>query len=207
MRRITKGTEPTQLTNWKRLNPHANYSNLGDDAVGITVRQEIKRACLVEQKYICAYCCDRITETNSHNEHLISQAVNNGLSLTFINIVASCNGKNHCGHFKGNDAITLTPLMPECEVEVKYQLNGKMSHANQRSESLISVVGLQNKALVNKRKELVNMLIINKIGDELHLLDNELLELLADDLLIQDVDGKLEAFSPVLACILRNYIF
>lgn len=52
MRKIIKGSEPTELSQWKRYNPNKRYQNLTK-----VERQAIRQACLEEQYYLCAYCC------------------------------------------------------------------------------------------------------------------------------------------------------
>jgi len=151
--------------------------------------------------------CDRISATICHNEHIQSQGAAQQLSLDFTNIVASCQSKKHFGHYKGDGVITLTPLMTECESEIRYNLNGNITHTTPRAQNFISVLGLRTKGLGYKRKKLVELLIFDQIGgEELIVLDNELLELLIADLLAPSQDQKLEAFSPILARILSRFI-
>ena len=47
MRTISKGTEPSSLTGWKRANPNKQYRDLESD-----IRQEIRDFALKEQFYI-----------------------------------------------------------------------------------------------------------------------------------------------------------
>ncbi|MEN8215065.1 MAG: hypothetical protein ABFS56_01540 [Pseudomonadota bacterium] len=60
-------------------------------------RQAIRDSCLEEQYYLCAYCCQRIDDKNSHNEHIQAQSVAPNQMLNFHNIVASCNQSKQCG--------------------------------------------------------------------------------------------------------------
>ena len=207
MRLIVKGPEPAALTLWKSDFPGGTYDQLTDTR-GIAVRKSIRTACISEQKYICAYCCDRIDNSNSHNEHIQPQGAAPHATLDYENIVASCQSNRHCGHKKDSNIIQLTPLMPSCETEVKYYLSGKMSHSTPRGQQFHTVLGLRESSLTSRRKQLIDTLIFS-IGtneDEIELMDDELLEMLIEDLKKTDAAGRLEAFAPVLSCILTEYL-
>jgi len=67
-------------------------------------------------------------------------------------------------------------------------------------------LGDGNKALINKRKQLVETLIYQWDSPEnLRLLDDDLLKMIMDEL-SQPQDGKLDAFAPILQNILRQFI-
>lgn len=208
MRRITKGVEPQSLTQFKVDFPSLKYNDL--DNGHENVRIDIRSSCLYEQFYLCAYCCDRITINNSHNEHIIPQGspLGQNLTLDFDNIVASCQSRNHCGHRKDNKIINVTPLMASCENEIVYQLNGKMTHRSQNAQSTISTLNLRNGGLVNKRKSIIDIVLFQYVEDltELALEENEYLELIIDEIIQPDSDGKLEAFSPVIVNILSQFL-
>ena len=208
MRQINKSPEPISLTTWKRHNLNKTYRNLKNDENAYKVRIDIRNTCITEQYHLCAYCCNRISIDTSHNEHIQYQDLYPQLSLIHNNIVASCNNKNHCGHYKKNNSLILTPLISECETEIKYYLNGKVEHFSDRAEQTISVLGLDNKALIKKRKELLDTLIYSQSEDpaEIELLDIDLLSLLIEDLKTPDKNYKLESFSPVLVNVLSNLL-
>lgn len=103
--------------------------------------------------------------------------------------------------------------MPECETELRFMLSGRVKGKTPRATDAIRVLNLgdheeNNKALIEKRKNLVEQLIWRKAGngpEDLSIEDPEILEMLIDDL-SQPVDGRLEGFAPVLVNILRNYL-
>lgn len=101
--------------------------------------------------------------------------------------------------------------MPECETELRFRLSGRVEGLTDRARQTIRVLNLgdaeqNNKALIEKRKQLVDSLIWASYGhnpDQLQLEDDaELIRMLIDDL-NQSRDGKLEPFAPVLSNILR----
>ncbi|QPT39042.1 hypothetical protein [Oligella ureolytica] len=63
-----------------------------------------------------------------------------------------------------------------------------------------------NRALIEKRKQLISALLINS-GLEPHDLveDDDLLNLVIDDL-SQPINGKLQAYAPVVVNILKNWL-
>lgn len=208
MRRINKRGEPNTLTIFKGNNPVSRYSDLSNG--NEHVRVDIRNSCLNEQFFLCAYCCNIITANTSHNEHVVSQNSIHGkdLTLDYNNIIASCNSKKHCGHKKGNVEIYLTPLMPECEIEIIYQLNGKMRHTTPRAQSMIDTLQLRNNALANTRKQIIDLVLFQYVDDliDLNIEDDDYLRLIIDEISQPDNDGKLEAFAPVIANVLRQFI-
>jgi uncharacterized protein (TIGR02646 family) len=105
MRKIDKAPEPISLTDFKSNYPNLKYSDLRFEHG--QVRIDIRSASLKEQFHLCGYCCNKIDEDNSHNEHLIPQSSGAGSNITldFDNIIVSCESHIHCGHKKGDRLI------------------------------------------------------------------------------------------------------
>lgn len=208
MRRIDKLNEPMSLTQFKLNNLSLKYIDLANGHEN--VRIDIRQSCVNEQFFLCAYCCDRITTITSHNEHIIPQnsLLGNNLTLDYDNIVASCQTNNNCGHKKGNSLINLTPLMIECENEVIFQLNGKITHTTPRAQETINILNLRNKGLENKRKQVIDIILFEYVDDlnNLRLEEDYYLELIIEELSQVDISGKLEAFSPVIINVLRQFL-
>ena len=207
MRTINKGTEPPSLTGWKRANPNKQYRDLESD-----IRQNIRDFSLKEQFYICAYCCQRIKNTDDcHNEHLEAQSVNPKRTLDFTNIVASCETQNQCGKAHKSQFLPLTPLMTECETEIQFKISGRVEGLSDRATTTIQVLNLgdherYNKKLIEKRKQLSDTLLLtNGINPNEGLEDDQLLEMLIDEL-VQPQQGQMEPFTPVVINILRSWL-
>lgn len=202
MRKIVKGNEPPELSSWKRHNPNGEYKDLNH-----VERQAIRDSCLKEQYYLCAYCCQRINDQNSHNEHIEAQHIASNKKLNFNNIVASCNKPNQCGKAHGVKMIPLTPLMPECETELEFNLSGRVKGLTPRATDTIDILNLDNKELIYTRKQLLYELIFThgEHPEELQLLDDDLLQILMEEI-SQAEDGQLEAFAPILENILRQLL-
>lgn len=211
MRKIDKGQEPDSLSAFKRRHPLARYPDVSD-----AERQEIRHTCAAEQFYLCAYCCQRISGTNQDtmNEHVEAQDRAPNRTLDFSNLVASCTTPKQCDAAHGAQPLPLTPLMPECETELRFKLSGRVDGLTERAREAIRVLNLgdseqNNKALVAKRKQLVDSLIWTHYGPNQQQLlqeeDRELLQMLIAEL-SQPQQGKLEPFAPVLVNILRSLL-
>lgn len=208
MRKIEKGDEPESLTAFKRANAHGRYTDLSE-----VERQDIRQACTVEQLYLCAYCCQRISGTHADtmNEHVEAQRLAPNRTLDFSNIVASCRTPRQCDSSHDSQVLPLTPLMNECEGELKFKISGRVEGLSERAAETIRVLNLgdnvrDNKALIEKRKQLSHALLwTNGIDHEKGLEDDDLLKSVIDDLQ-QPRDGKLEPFAPVVVNILRNWM-
>jgi uncharacterized protein (TIGR02646 family) len=207
MRTISKGSEPSSLTAWKRSNPHKQYPDLEAD-----IRRDIRDYALKEQFYLCAYCCQRIQDISAcHNEHIEAQKLNPKRTLDFSNIVASCNTSNQCGDAHESQHLPLTPLMEEYEMELRFKISGRVAGLSDRSITMIQVLNLgdqekNNRALIEKRKQLSNALLWeNGVNPDEGLEDEELLKMLIDELL-KPQEGQLEPFAPVVINILQGWL-
>nr|WP_306660482.1 TIGR02646 family protein [Pseudomonas nunensis] len=187
---------------WKRTNSGKRYRDLPHEE-----RQSIRSACIEEQYGLCAWCCQRITLSNSssHNEHVDSQDLAPNRTLDFANIVASCNKLGQCGKAHGSKPLPLTALMIECETELKFYLSGRVEGTTLRAKASIEALNLgstrqQNKALFYNRKQMVDLLIFDQglqpetLIDE----DDDLLEALSNELQQPNELGRLQPFAPIL---------
>ena len=204
MRKINKGIEPNALAIWKRQHPQHKYADLTAD-----IRQAIRKQCIEEQFCLCAYCCASIKNTpaSCHNEHLDAQNKAPQKTLDYGNMVASCNTNNQCGKAHKTQPLLLTPLMNACETELKFYLTGRVKGLTPRANDAITVLNLNNPALIETRKQLVEALIYEMREDpkSIEVLDDDLLEVLLEDMYLL---GKecLRPFSPVLANILKGWL-
>lgn len=208
MRKICKSVEPMSFTAWKRLNKNASYGNLSE-----SVRVDIREACLKEQFYLCAYCCQSITSqnTDSVNEHVIPRKIAPNRALDFSNIVASCATPKQCDNAHGAQELPLTPLMDECEVELRFKINGRVEGVTDRAKEAIRVLNLgsaehPNRDLIERRKALTDALLYRNYINPLEGLDDDDLIMAVIDDILQPEQGKLIPFSPVAASILRTWM-
>ncbi|WP_223457226.1 MULTISPECIES: retron system putative HNH endonuclease [unclassified Pseudomonas] len=208
MRKIDKGMEPPSLTRFKHSNKTSRYQDLPPDE-----RRLIRASCISEQYGLCAYCCQSITIDDAHNEHLEAQDHAPNRTLDFSNIVASCQRPHQCGHGRGTRVLPLTPLMAECESELKFYLSGLVAGKTERAKVTIQTLNLghtgqSNKGLVGKRKAMVDALIysLSVPPEDLQFEDEELLSLLLEDLKVPDAAQCLQPFSPVLVNVIHQFL-
>ncbi len=208
MRLITKSQEPSELKAWKKANPNGRYQDLDNSEAGKTTRQAIRKMALKEQFYLCAYCCKRINKTNSNNEHIASQHTAAHKSLDFANIVASCTTPSRCNQERGSKLLALTPLMAECETELRFYLSGKITGETERAKQTVDILGLDSPAIREERRRMVDSLLYGcgMMPNELEPPDDDVLGILVADLQQPDQNGQLEAFSPALTNILKQLL-
>lgn len=219
MRKIDKKNMPSSLETWVRLKKGQSdaerYNQIHSDERW-DILQDVVEACSKEQFYICAYCCNKISgdTLETRVEHVEARDIAPNRSLDFLNMVASCKDLNQCDKAHANQELPLTPLMEECETELRFMLSGRVEGLTERAKTAISVLNLgdteaNNKALINKRQNMVNALIWTNYADDPNNLefeeDKEFIEILIEDLK-KPVQGKLVAYSPVLVNILRQIL-
>lgn len=192
MRLIRKEQEPVELTVWKRANPKSRYQDLDNSEQGKAVRQAIRKAALKEQFFLGAYCCKSIDENRSNNEHIATQHAAANQSLDFDNIIASCITHKRCNDARGHKTLQLTPLMKECETELKFYLSGKVIGNSERASQTIRVLALDGAAIREERRRLMESLLYG-------------LGITARELQ-PDENGELPPFSPALVNILRQLL-
>lgn len=210
MRKIEKGSEPDSLTEWRRRNPNGRYDDLNASP---NVRIDIRNACLREQYYLCAYCCQSIGQQDKDcmNEHVEARHIAPQRSLDFSNIVSSCTTPNQCDAAHGSQPLPLTPFMDECETEFLFKISGRVEGLTDREKATISVLRLgeyekQNRALIEKRRNLTySLLLANGINIDDGLDDDGLLDMVIEDIQIP-VEGKLDSFAPVAVNILKGWL-
>lgn len=217
MRRIIKGNPPDSFMRWVRRKPKDRnenqwfeelYEGKHWDVVSALSEHNAK-----EQYYLCAYCCTGISgaSVDTVNEHVEARGIAPRRSLDHHNIVASCKNRNQCDAAHKSQALPLTPLMDECETELKFKVSGRVEGLTDRAVEAIRVLNLgdherSNKALIGKRKQLSDTLLFANGLYPDQPFDDELLLMEVIQDLLTPKDGKLEEFAPVVANILRHWI-
>ena len=141
LRKIIKGAEPTSLRAWKRNNPNKRYHQIPNQ--DFNVRQDIRKQSLEEQFYLCGYCCQQITDhTQCVNEHVEAQDISPNRTLDFTNIIASCKRAKQCDDAHKSQALPLTPLMDECETELRFKISGRVEGTTDRAQETVRVLNL-----------------------------------------------------------------
>lgn len=104
-----------------------------------------------EQHGLCCYCCQALEE-KATIEHLKSRDKYPKLTFEYTNLLLSCQTSKQCDSAKGNQELDLTPLMVECDKEIKINLAGELESKSEKAEQAITTLNLNNPTLCNKRK-------------------------------------------------------
>ena len=195
MKFIRKNREPDSLSDWIQRNPDKKYDKLPSQ-----VAQEIRMACAIEQYFLCAYCCKKISGTNkdTDNEHVVPQKKDDTRTLDFSNIIASCMTKKQCNKAKKDNLIPITPLQPECETQFQFNLDGSVKGLNKRARTTISTLNLNNNALKDARRQMI-LTFFDEDKD-----DKFLLQLCSK--ILEPNNGKLPEYAPAIVNAIKNWI-
>lgn len=140
---IRKGPPPNALTTY-RLQPDTSASPprpaYYDGPSFGEVKGAVRDALLAEQRGVCCYCTDRITERSTKIEHRVPQHGPDGdssRSLDWPNLLAACCGEIdnpvgegarllHCDSSKGDLPIALDPTNPAHVDSLSYRRDGTL---------------------------------------------------------------------------------
>lgn len=84
MKSIIKQDEPQEFINWKAM-ANDDWKPVYDD-MGSAIKNVLKQSLMAEQGYICCYCERRLTDDDSHIEHLRPQSEFDEHSLDYANL-------------------------------------------------------------------------------------------------------------------------
>ncbi len=134
MRYIHKKTEPPAILQKVATptpqNPQPTYRKLRS-----VKKREIRKILSEEQGFICCYCGQRLSLEDSHIEHLQPQSAAAHLSLSYDNLLVSCQAELqagdplHCGKAKNDwfdQELLVSPLQTNCEHFFEYSLAGEI---------------------------------------------------------------------------------
>ncbi len=156
--------EPKSLKE-ERSTPNPNFDSCNKD--------DIRKALLNEQAYICAYCMRRIdnnrdekAQPNIRIEHFEGQKSETGedLRLNFLNMLGVCNGnegsakhlltcdKRRASFQATEPKLSIDPRKKNCEQLINYLDNGTIYAVNDKIDyELNNLLGLNNENLVRER--------------------------------------------------------
>lgn len=102
--------------------------------------------------------------------------------------------------------------MPECELELKFFISGRVEGTTQRARETVDILNLgkcarSNKALVETRKQMCYELMLTRYGEDITdgVEDDDMIELLIEEL-ETPIEGMLEPYAPALVNILRQWL-
>lgn len=176
MKHIGKGAEPQIFTEWKEL-ANDDWQPTYDDLCGKT-KESVKNALMDEQGCICCYCECRLTDKDSHIEHLRPQSAPTVDPLDFNNMLCSCQNQfkkgvpRHCGNLKGDwfdDNLLVSPIDPDCETYFAYSADGEIRSVdpnNEAAKTTIMKLGLDIDKLCDLRKNAIAPFLDESLSDK-----------------------------------------
>lgn len=175
MRLIQKGKAPRSLVEYGK-SEHASYDGLPADA-----KVELRAALIRDQGGLCCYCMARIHDDQTKTEkgleqqaeyqvrieHWKPQSGPNTLQLAWSNLFAACHGNEgkdpkdqHCDVRKGNQEMTLSPLLPQHISSLTYGATGQIKSTDSLlQQNMNDVLNLNHVILQRNRKEAVQGMI------------------------------------------------
>jgi uncharacterized protein (TIGR02646 family) len=211
MRNIAKGAEPQSLTA-HRARTHSAYNNYREI-------QELRESLVLEQRGLCCYCLCRIVprELEMKVEHWHPQRRYPDEQLTYTNLLGACMGgekpnpnderdvDRHCDTFKGDKDLSLNPAVDDVESTISYLKDGRIRSSNWAfNNELTSVLNLNTFAMVNKRKAVINSLLL--LFPKRQSMRRQDWEEVARDWNGEGRDNQLREYCSVVAFWIRKYI-
>ena len=201
MRLIKKGKEPNSLTIYKKQN-NAYYDGCN--------KSDIRKALLIEQGHLCAYCMKRISEANMTIEHYEPQSnISEKDALDYSKMLGVCLGnrsskKEHqtCDAHRGNQYLTVNPFDKTSIGLIKYDNNGKIYSDNPDINIDLEVtLNLNCKQVLlmkNRKKALLSLKIYLSQLKPNGKWSKEFLQKILAHYEASDENGRFEPYSGIL---------
>lgn len=171
MRFIDKTYLADEISQWEMQHSMSELPSFdgedGEKDYPNNLRSSLRQILIRQQYGLCAYCESRVSNDNSHIEHVEPRHPSDG-SIPFCNdwlsdnMVCSCNSEEervkkfqHCGFRKENSPLPFTPLGKRCERSFTYSADGGIvprKAEDSEAESVIKILNLNCSSLRNKRK-------------------------------------------------------
>jgi uncharacterized protein (TIGR02646 family) len=222
MRSIIQGKEPAALRSWKRAN-RTTTQNLFYENIPGPVLKLVKHALLMEQKGLCAYTLQRLTDIQTlHLEHIEPQNQQPQKSIDYSNMAVcfpSDGGDISHGYgapMKGGQAVQLnenfvSPHSKGCEKRFIFTSDGKISSVqnDQAAKQTIETLHLDCSILneLRQRALAANGLTINPHSlrvKQIRLSATEATRL-AKNVMEPNSNGLLDPFCTAIAQVAKAY--
>ncbi|MEH2423792.1 MAG: retron system putative HNH endonuclease [Nostoc sp.] len=211
MKYIKKGAKPISLTKWNKklggkILPWIKFKQ--------SVKNDVFKALLCEQGYICCYCGASITRNECHIEHLKPKSIYTHLTYEYTNLMVSCQGEDqprvpvHCGHRKDNwydGSLMVSPLEITCADFFKYPTSGEIQATDDpakkaAAETTIEKLALNISKLQNMRRLAIDAALLATDG-----LTEAEIQLLAQGYEELDANGQYTPFCAAISYFFKNY--
>lgn len=144
---------PTEVQNWIKKNNPKEWLDKNEYDIYVILREQLRQ----EQNGLCCYCCQKLDE-QARVEHIKSRDKYKKLTYDYGNLLLSCTTPKQCDNKKGNQDLPLTPLMQECDDELKINFAGELEAKTDRAKQAIEILNLNNRKLREKRRAKIDMM-------------------------------------------------
>ncbi|AFZ20486.1 retron system putative HNH endonuclease [Allocoleopsis franciscana] len=220
MKYIRKGSGPRELRQWFRtlpLNENGKPINCRyDDDIYQDLKEKIIKALLEEQGYLCCYTGIRISEENTHIEHLKPQSIsqqdeNDHDDVMYSNMLAAYpKGDCQFGAQARGDWYELDffihPLDGSCETKFHFDMEGGIKPVSQTdlaAKKTIAHLKLAHPLLVDLRKQAIDELLFPE--DEV-LSEAKLRRIVENGYSIRDKKGRYPHFCFIIEQVARQLL-
>lgn len=215
MRYIQKSTEPESLTKYKKQK--------GAYFDGYDKKDDVRRALLKEQGYVCGYCMRRLETCEQVKiEHILPQSMIEGderAALDYRIMLGVCYGnKGHrkkeqtCDAHRGNEDLTINPYNKTAINMIKYKSDGTIYSDDEAiNKDLDITLNLNYNGpgvyLKDNRKE-----ALEACKKKLHVMQSQglwsknILLRILDEYERPDKEGKVKAYSGIVIEYLKRRI-
>jgi len=127
-----------------------------------------------EQSGICSYCNKRIKNDHSSKiEHFLPKGIYINETFNYYNLILSCDGnaeresdkKYHCDKLKEDNEIRINPTKQKYLNEIIYDEFGNIFSEHVECIRAITILGLECKSLINRRKTIINGIVFDLNGN------------------------------------------
>ena len=197
-----------------------NHAGLTGDELFEKVKQlpsynAMKRQLLQDQGYVCCYGNRSITSVGDITEHVEPKSANKHWVGEYKNLLVACEGGQHipatitgtkkarrlayplhCDQSKGKQTIPISPLSPDCESRVKYDVMTGSVYGDPNVIKMRDILNLDNPVLKKEREDEIKNWCYDVSGN---VLSNDQLEKVFMKMLTRDTNGHYRNLYYVIA--------
>lgn len=173
---------PIEVQKWIKKNNPKEWLGKNEHDIYVILREQLRQ----EQNDLCCYCGQCLEEYTTI-EHLKCREKHKQLTYVYDNLLLSCTTPKQCNNAKSNQDLVLTPLMLECDIELKINLVGELEGSTERAKQAIDILNLNNRKLCEKRKAKIDMIQFtfdpqSILTPPIAILDKEILDMVIGDI-------------------------
>lgn len=133
---------PVAVRTYLRITPTASFQSL-KSACALAMDSAFHQ----EQKGLCAFCCDRLTD-RTRIAHVSPQASGQVSPTAWSNLVLSCDSQHlsdpSCDAAQGSTVLPVSPLIPGVQSLFEFRASGQMIGRNQAAQDTIRILNLDS---------------------------------------------------------------